>query len=214
MNNSNQQNHEYYPEEIDLVDVAAVVYRRKATMVLVVLFSVIVALGYWFSSDEKIKVSAVFIIGEKAMLESSVPVLSPLMSALDTSELLNLIYIPQSIKSNTLETGTHIDKEAIDIKHVSKKNFKESTVILSLFAKASQKKSQDLVSIINGSLELLEKNHAEKLDEYKNRVRYIIETKKSNLQLLNQNHDIAGSSDGMTLEASVFITRNCVSRIN
>jgi hypothetical protein len=208
MHNQQQPNYDQYPQEIDLVDLAVVVYRRKWTLALVVLFGVIVSFGYWFSLGEKLQVSAVFTIGEKAMLtsESSVPALSPLMSALDTSELLNLIYIPQSIKSNKLETGTEVDQEDIEINYaVSKKDSEENTTILELFTEGSQQNAQALIPIFNDSLELLAKTHAEKLEEYKNRVRSIIKTKKSNLQLLNQQYGEDGEVEyRVIVEASVL----------
>jgi len=199
MHNQNQPNHEHYPEEIDLVDVAAVVYRRKATLALIVLFSVIVAFGYWFSLGEKVKVSAVFKIGEEVVLESGEAARVPIMSALDSSQLLKLVYLPLVIKSNKLETGTQINLENIDINYVvSKKGHKENiTAVVELFTEGSQKDAQEIVDIFNASLELLLKNHAEKLDEYRNKLRSLIETKKSTVLLLKQIPTVERPNEGL-----------------
>ena len=199
MHNQNQPNHEHYPEEIDLVDVAAVVYRRKATLALVVLFSVIIAFGYWFSLGEKVKVSAVFTIGEEVVLDLENPVRVPIMSALDSSQLLKLVYLPLVIKSNNLETGTQINQENIDINYaISKKDSEENTAIVELFKEGSQQDTQALTDIINGSLELLLKNHTEKLDEYRNKLRSLIETEKSNLLLLKQLSTVENPNAGLS----------------
>jgi hypothetical protein len=203
MQNQNQDkpNHEHYPEEIDLVDVAAVMYRRKATLVLVVLFSVIVAFGYWFSLDEKIRVSAVFKIGEEAILDSGEPVRLPIMSALDSSQLLKLIYLPLLIKSNKLETGTQISQENIDINYaVSKKDSEENTAIVELFTEGSQKDAQELVAIFNASLEMLLKTHAEKSDEFRLRVRSLIETQEIKLEVYQSSFGVLLETHAKKLE--------------
>ena len=85
MQNQNQDkpNYDQYSQEIDLVDVAAVVYRRKLTLLLVVLFSVVLATGYWFYLGEKIEVSAVFKIGEETVLKYE-----------STTKKLELVQIP------------------------------------------------------------------------------------------------------------------------
>ena len=199
MHNSNQQNHEHYPEEIDLVDVAAVVYRRKATLVLVVLCSVIVSFGYWFYLGEKIEVSAVFETGEILQSNEYESHKVPLMSATDSSQLLTLVYLPALITSTELETGTQIDVENIEIKYLeSAAGAKTTTSILELFADSTQKEAQASVAIFDGSFELLLKRHEDKLAEYRLRIRSLIDNQKNRVLLMKQ---IATLEDPNTLLA-------------
>ena len=190
MQNQNQDkpNYDQYSQEIDLVDIAAVVYRRKLTLLLVVLFSVVLATGYWFYLGEKVEVSAVFKIGEEAILNKKqelVPI--PLMSASDSSDLLEMVYFPALLKSTELETGTKINKEDIEVIYVDYgKDSVKTTSILALYAKGFRKDAQALEAIFNGSLELLEKDHAEKIDEYRNTMNSLLETQKSKLLILKQ----------------------------
>jgi hypothetical protein len=209
MHNQYQPNHDQYPQEIDLVDVASVVYRRKATLVLVVLCSVIVAFGYWFSLGEKIQVSAVYKIGEEVILDSGGTNLVPLMSASDSSQLLKLVYLPALLQSHRPETGTQINQENIDINYVdSGKGFEKNTTIIELFSEGSQQDAQALVPIFDSSLNLLLKNHTEKFNEYKSRVNSLIETQKSNLLLLKQlsttENPNAGLSQTSLVEANIM----------
>ena len=188
MANQNQSNHEHYPEEIDLVDLAAVVYRRKWTLILVVLFSGIIACGYWVSLVDKFQVSAVLQIGEEAFLDSSGDSkFLQLMSAPDSAQLLKLVYVPALLISTELETGTQIDEEDIEINYVeSGKGSEKTTSILELISNGTQKESQALATIFDGSFELLLKRHEDKLAEYRLRIRSLIDIQKNRLLLMKQ----------------------------
>ncbi|MBT4524684.1 MAG: hypothetical protein HOC21_07165 [Phycisphaerae bacterium] len=212
MQNQNQDkpNYDQYSQEIDLVDIAAVVYRRKLTLLLVVLFSVVLATGYWFYLGEKVEVSAVFKIGEEAILNKKqelVPI--PLMSVIDSSQLLTMIYLPTLIEATELETGIQINEEDIEINYLeSVKDSNNTTSILELSSKGTQKESQALVTIFDGSIELLLKTHAEKLDAYRLRIRALIETVKNNLLLLKQSS--TESAEILLLEGNIVSLKNIV----
>ena len=189
MQNQNQDkpNYDQYSHDIDLVDVAAVIYRKKRTFLLAVLFSVVLATGYWFSLGEKIQVSAVFKTGQEAVFDSRGVTVSPLMSASDSSNLLSLVYLPLLLKSNKAETGSEINKKIIDINYAdSVEGSTENISVIELLATGIQKDAQALVAIFNSSLEQLLKTHAEELDAYKSSVSTLIESEKSKMLLLKQ----------------------------
>ncbi|MBC8200507.1 MAG: hypothetical protein H8E86_00560 [Planctomycetes bacterium] len=129
MHNQQQPNYDQYPQEIDLVDLAVVVYRRKWTLVLAVLFSVIIACGYWASSGDELKVSAVLQIGEEAILDSGELSVEPLMSAPDTAQLLKRVYLPALLLSTEFESGIQTYEEDIEINYVeSRKGFEKKNI--------------------------------------------------------------------------------------
>lgn len=216
MHNQQQPNYDQYPQEIDLVDLAVVVYRRKWTLVLAVLFSVIIACGYWASSGDELKVSAVLQIGEEAILDSGELSVEPLMSAPDTAQLLKRVYLPALLLSTEFESGIQTYEEDIEINYVeSRKGFEKKTSVLELFSEGTQKESQVLVTIIDGSLELLLKNHTDKLDEYRSGVLSLIESEKNKLLLLKQLSTPETPNEGLAerslVEANILSLNNVLS---
>ncbi|MBC8200506.1 MAG: hypothetical protein H8E86_00555 [Planctomycetes bacterium] len=84
-----------------------------------------------------------------------------------------------------------------------------------MFSEGTQKESQVLVTIIDGSLELLLKNHTDKLDEYRSGVLSLIESEKNKLLLLKQLSTPETPNEGLAerslVEANILSLNNVLS---
>jgi len=152
MTNPQQMNQHDQPQEIDLVDIAVVLYRRKAAILLTVCICFVVAIGVRFTLKNKIEVTAVFLTGKISSVsnESSFP--QPIMEVSESVRLLNSIYIPDNIEKYSKGMRKQFVPKDIRVFGNIDKDDKASFVIV-LISEVDEELAQNMISLMNGSLE-------------------------------------------------------------
>ena len=98
MDNQEQQNQYIQPQEIDLVDLMAVLWRRKGIVVAISILVVVAGL-FLFMPKSKTSVSTMLKIGEIAKMVDGNQVLQTIMSPNESKQIIEKVYLPEAIES-------------------------------------------------------------------------------------------------------------------
>ena len=98
MDNQEQQNQYIQPQEIDLVDLMAVLWRRKGIVVAISILVVVAGL-FLFMPKSKTSVSTMLKIGEIAKMFDGNQVLQTIMSPNESKQIIEKVYLPEAIES-------------------------------------------------------------------------------------------------------------------
>ena len=172
MDNQDQQN-QAPPQEIDLVDLIAVLWRRKG-IVIAVSALVVVAGMFLFMPTSKYSVSTMLKIGEITQTVNGNIVLQKIMSPIESKQVVEKAYLPEAIESITQGDDALFMalSKSIIINGAAKEDSTSS--LLSIDCSVSEENVENMITILNSVtnrlLTLQNKTHKTHQDQVQNRI--------------------------------------------
>ena len=172
MDNQDQQN-QAPPQEIDLVDLIAVLWRRKG-IVIAVSALVVVAGMFLFMPTSKYSVSTMLKIGEITQTVNGNIVLQKIMSPIESKQVVEKAYLPEAIESITQGDDALFMalSKSIIINDAAKEDSTSS--LLSIDCSVSEENVENMITILNSVtnrlLTLQNKTHKTHQDQVQNRI--------------------------------------------
>lgn len=157
MNKQENPNELSPPQEVDLVDLVAILWRRKSTIVIVVLISIFFASAVYVQRVSNYVVSATALIGESVRILDDGSVLSDQnMTVGESRQLLKQVLLPKEvtklIATDTITTDS-IDSSKITINTEDDEG--EALNLLVISATTSPEYVDEMKAIIGGASESL-----------------------------------------------------------
>jgi hypothetical protein len=172
MDNQERQN-QAPPQEIDLVDLIAVLWRRKGVVIAVAAL-VVVAGMLLFMPTSKSSVSTMLKIGEITKIVDENIVLQKIMSPNESKLVLEKVYLPEAIENITRGDDalfTSLSKSII-VNDAAKEDLTSS--LLSIDCSVSEKNVENMITIFNYAtsrlLTLQNKTYKTHQDQIQNRI--------------------------------------------
>jgi hypothetical protein len=183
MDNQDQQNQLSPPQEIDLVDLIAVLWRRKGVIIAVSALVVVTGL-FLFMPTSKSSVSTMLKIGEITETVDGNTVLRKIMSPNESKLVLEKVYLPEAIENITRGDDalfTSLSKSIV-VNGAAKEDLTSS--LLSIDCSVSEENVENMITIFNYAtsrlLTLQNKKHKTHQDQIQNQ----ISAKKLDLNIL------------------------------
>ncbi|MBC8310500.1 MAG: hypothetical protein H8E83_08310 [Planctomycetes bacterium] len=160
-----QQYHHKHEQEIDLVDLAAVLWRRKSIVVITIILSVAAGV-YLMGNKQSLKVSTAVVIGELSTIRDGSEQVDKIMTLDESKQLLEAVLIPAEIttiaKGDNQLYQTLFDNITIDIGENIVENIGE------------YKPSENGIIVVSGEIS----------DKYSEEMQGVLDTSTSSLLLL------------------------------
>jgi len=199
MDNYNQQNQNNEMQEIDFVDLVVVIWRRKKVIVCTTILGIALAMYIIATRPQTLNVSAVFFVGEAAVITEEVSLAEALagkkegliatellMELRQSKTLLGSIYLPQAISNQLVNTeGKYLEFESnisIEIGDaVEKDNPKMSSKVIRVSATTTEEFVTDYKTIIDSALTDLAIKHNQVYSRHQDLTLRQIESKTQEL---------------------------------
>lgn len=155
MNTQQQQNvPQNYGQEIDLVDLAAVLWRRKSIVVITIILSVAAGV-YLMGNKQSLKVSTAVVIGELSTIRDGSEQVDKIMTLDESKQLLEAVLIPAEIttiaKGDNQLYQTLFDNITIDIgENIGEYKPSENGIIV-VSGEISDKYSEEMQGVLDTS---------------------------------------------------------------
>ncbi len=177
--NNQQQYQNPYSDEIDLVDLAAVLYRRKIMFIFVLIICTVLGFGYWATMTESMETTAVFQTGKIAVIENGEALFLPLMNSDTSEQLLESIFIPLAIDTTDATAGKRLNQDNIV-------NDQESKTLL-LTTNTSKDDSKIARAVLSESFDLLLEVHNEEYRSFIQNIQDKIDSELTQIEELSIN---------------------------